>query len=123
MASYKKRNDNELAAGELRHRVTFLKREVTVNSGITKEQWVEAFTCWGAVEPIADKEYWEAAALNREEEQRITIRYRRGVDSAMRVRIGGQVFGLTSIINPNARNIKLEMLVKSIVPDGKVQHG
>lgn len=119
MASYKKRNDNEIASGELRHRVSFLKRVVTVKSGITKETWEPAFSCWAMVEPLASREYWQAAALSREDEQRITIRYRKGVDSAMRIRFRDDVFAIHSIINPNARNIKLELLVKSIVPDGK----
>ena len=120
MASYRKRNDNEIQSGELRHRVSFLKRTVTVKSGITKEAWEPAFTCWAMVEPLNSREYWQAAALNREDEQRVTIRYREDVDDAMRICFRDNVFSIISIVNPNARNIKLELLVKSIVPDGKV---
>ena len=121
MASYRKRNDNEILSGELRHRVSFLKRMITVKSGITKETWVPAFTCWAMVEPLNSREYWQAAAVNREDEQRVTIRYRLGVDSDMRIQFRGEVFSIISIVNPNARNIKLEMLAKSIVPDRKVE--
>ena len=121
MASYKRRTDNELPAGELRHRVTFLKRQVVVKSGITKEEWVPAFTCWAMVEPLASREYWQAAAVNREDEQRITLRFRRDVDNAMRVQHKDTVFQITSSINPNERNVKLELLVKSLIPDGKVK--
>ncbi|MDL2319230.1 phage head closure protein, partial [Eubacteriales bacterium OttesenSCG-928-A19] len=119
MASYKRRTDDTQPAGALRHRVTFLQRRVTVNSGITKESWEPAFTCWAMVEPLNSREYWQAAALGREDEQRVTVRYRRDVDAAMRLRHAGRVFDITSIVNPNARNVKLELLVKSIVPDGK----
>lgn len=122
MASYRKRTDNDQPAGELRHRVAFLSRQVEVKSGISSERWVPAFTCWAMVEPLNHREYWNAAALNREDEQRVTIRFRRDVDAAMRVRFREQVFSITSIVNPNARNVKLEMLVKSVVPDGKVQN-
>ena len=73
------------------------------------------------VEPLAAREFWEAAALSRENEQRITIRYRKDVDASMRIRFRDIVFDITGIVNPNAMNVKLEMLVKSILPDEKVQ--
>jgi SPP1 family predicted phage head-tail adaptor len=119
MASYRKRTDNAQPAGELRHRAAFLKRIVEIKSGITSERWIPAFTCWAMVEPLNSREYWNAAALNREDEQRITIRYRKDVDTSYRVRFRGVVYGITSIINPNARNVKLELLVRSVVPDQK----
>ena len=71
------------------------------------------------VEPLNSREYWNAAALNREDEQRVTIRYRKDVDTSFRMQFRGIVYAITSIINPNARNVKLEMLIKSVVPDGK----
>ena len=119
LASYKRRTDNAQPAGELRRRIAFLKRQVTVQSGITKEAWTEAFSCWAMVEPLVSREYWQAAVLNREDEQRIPIRYRKDVDASMRIRFRDTVFNIQSIVNPNAMNVKLEMLVKSIVPDGK----
>ena len=121
MASYKRRNDNTQPAGELRHRVTFLQRRVVVKSGISKETWEPAFSCWAMVEPLNSREYWQAAALNREDEQRVTIRYRKDVDNAMRIQFREAVFTIISIVNPNAHNVKLEMLVKSVLPDGKVK--
>jgi len=119
MPSYRRRKDNTQPAGELKHRVAFLKRQVTVASGISTERWVTAFTCWAMVEPLNSREYWDAAALNREDEQRITIRFRTDVDTSYRVKFRRAVYGITSIVNPNARNVKLEVLVKSIVSDGK----
>lgn len=121
MASYKRRTDNEIAAGELRHRVTFLNRKITVKSGITKESWEPVFSCWAMVEPLSSREYWQAVAANREDEQRVTIRYRKGVEEQMRILFRDVAYNITSIINPNAMNIKLEMLMKSVVPDGKVK--
>ncbi len=123
MASYRKRNDNGQPAGELRHRVAFLKRQVEVRSGVSSERWVPAFTCWAMVEPLNSREYWNAAAVNREDEQRVTIRFRRDMDAGYRIVFRGVVYAITSLINPNARNVKLEMLVKSVVPDGKTLTG
>ena len=119
MPSYRRRTDNTQLAGELRHRVAFLKRQVTVASGITTERWVPAFTCWAMVEPLNSREYWDAAALNREDEQRVTIRYHKDIDTTYRIKFHGVVYSVTGIVNPNALNVKLEMLIKSIVKDGK----
>ena len=119
MATYRKRTDNTQPAGELRHRAAFLKRQVEVKSGVTTERWATAFTCWAMVEPLNSREYWDAAAVNREDEQRVTIRYRRDIDTTFRVQCNGAVYAITSLVNPNARSVKLEMLVKSVVPDGK----
>ena len=119
MANYRRRTDNTQPAGELRHRVAFLKRWVAVTSGITTERWIPAFTCWAMVEPLNSREYWNAAALNREDEQRVTIRYCKDIDTTYRAQFRGMVYAITSIVNPNALNVKLEILVKSVVADGK----
>ena len=39
----------------------------------------------------------------------------------MRIAFRDVTYSIVSIVDPNARNIKLEMLVKSILPDGKVK--
>lgn len=113
MASYRKRTDIDQAAGELRHRVAFLHRAVRVNSGVVSEMWEPAFVCWASVEPIAGREYWQAAAVNRENEVRFTVRFRRDVDERMRVQFNSAQYRITSIVNPNARNVKLEILAVS----------
>lgn len=114
MASYKKRTDDAQLAGELRHRITIIHRKVVVKSGITKETWEPLLSCWAMVENFEGREFWEAAALNREDEVRVTIRYRRGLDTTMRIVFGGHEYHITSILNPNMRSIKLEMLAKSV---------
>lgn len=116
MASYRKRSDIDQPAGELRHRVAFLRRVTTVKSGAVSESWIPAFVCWAAVEPIAGREFWQAAAVNRETEVRFTIRYRRDVNDAMRLQFGGVQYRITSLINPNSRNAKLEILAASTSP-------
>lgn len=116
MASYRKRSDIDQPAGELRHRVAFLQRVVTVKSGVVSEVWTPAFVCWAAVEPLAGREYWQAATTNRENEVRFTIRFRRDVDEAMRLQYGGVQYHITSVINPNSRNVKLEVLATSVIP-------
>lgn len=114
MASYKKRSDDAQSAGELRQRVTILQKKTVVKSGITKATWEPLCSCWAMVENFEGREFWEAAAQNREDELRVTIRFRRDIESSMRLRFAGLDYDITSITNPNMRNIKLEMLAKSV---------
>ena len=89
---------NPLYPSRLRNRVEFLRRVVTVEHGISKERWETAFICWCGVEPLSGREFWEAAAINRENEVRFTIRYRKDVSAEMRIRLDGTVYDITSIV-------------------------
>jgi len=119
VANYRKSTNSDQRAGELRHRATFLIRKVTVQSGISKESWETAFTCWANVAPLSGREFFQAAAVNRETEIRFTIRYRKDVDSSMRLRFGGVDYNITAITDPQMRHAMLELLAKNVVPDGK----
>ena len=119
MATYRKNIDSDQSAGELRHRITFLIKQVTMSGGIAKETWVPAYTCWASVEPLRGREYYQAAAVNRENEVRFTIRYRKDVSEAMRIRFNDMEYGITAMADPFMRHIKLEILAKSVVPNGK----
>lgn len=111
--------DTALHAGSLRNRAEFLQRTVTVVHGISKERWETAFTCWCAVEPLTGREFWEAAAVNRENEVRFTIRYRRDVSPEMRIRLAGVVYDITSVLDKNNRHEALEIMARSVTADGK----
>ena len=108
-----------LNAGTLRNRVEFLRRTLSVNHGISQERWETAFICWCGVEPLSGREFWEAAAINRENEVRFTIRYRKDVSAEMRIRLGGTVYNITSILDKNNRHEALEILARTVTPDGK----
>ena len=113
---------NPLYPSKLRNRVEFLRRVVTVAHGISKERWETTFTCWCCVEPLSGREFWEAAAINRENEVRFTIRYRKDVSAEMRIRLDGTVYDITSILDKNNRHEALEILARTVTPDGKCQN-
>ena len=110
---------NALLPSTMRSRTEFLQRKVTVEHGISKERWEAIFTCWCAVEPLSGREFWEAAAINRENEVRFTIRYRKDVTAEMRIRLDGTVYDITSILDKNNRHEALEILARSVTADGK----
>ena len=113
---------NPLYPSRLRNRVEFLRRVVTVEHGISRERWETAFTCWCGVEPLSGREFWEAAAINRENEVRFTIRYRKGISAEMRIRLDGTVYDITSILDRNNHHEALEILARTVTPDGKCQN-
>ena len=96
---------NPLYPSTLRNRVDFLRRVVTVNHGISQERWETDFSCWCGVEPLSGREFWEAAAINRENEVRFTIRYRKDVSPEMRMRLDGVVYNITSITDRNKPHV------------------
>ena len=110
---------NPLYPSTLRNRVDFLRRVVTVNHGISQERWETAFSCWCGVEPLSGREFWEAAAINRENEVRFTIRYRKDVSPEMRMRLDGVVYNITSITDRNNLHEALEILARTVTADGK----
>ncbi len=112
-------SDKALHAGTLRNRVEFLQRKVSVAHGIPTERWEIVFSCWCAVEPLSGREFWEAAAINRENEVRFTIRFRRDVSPEMRMRLDGTVYDITSILDKNNRHEALEILARTVTADGK----
>ena len=113
---------NPLYPSRLRNRVEFLRRVVTVEHGISKERWETAFICWCGAEPLSGREFWEAAAINRENEVRFTLRYRKDVSAEMRIRLDSTVYDITSILDKNNRHEALEILARTVTPDGKCQN-
>lgn len=110
-----------LFPGALRHRLTFLVRSVTVRSGKTAEAWNPAFSVWGSAEPLTGREFYQAAAVNREQEVRFTVRYRAEITPDMRIALRGEVYEITAIANPGMRNVKLEIIGKAV--NGGVHNG
>lgn len=121
--AYNRRSNGELHAGDLRHRVTFLTRKVLVQSGKTTERREMVCECWARAEPLRGREYFEAAAVNREDTVKFTIRYRTDISSEMTLRFRGVDYVIESIINPSYRNAMLEILARSVISHGDVHRG
>lgn len=55
------------------------------NTGQVSGQWKEFATTWAAIEPLSAKELLYAQSMQSRVVARVTIRYRPGVDPAMRI--------------------------------------
>jgi SPP1 family predicted phage head-tail adaptor len=83
-----------LAAGKLRHRVRIEQYVDVLDSngepargeqGEFIKEWEEVATVWAAIEPLSAREFIQSASMQSQITARITIRYRSGLNAAMRL--------------------------------------
>lgn len=82
-------------SGKLRHRVRIERLEYLTDSngdvvqdsatGATSQEWTEVATVWAAIEPLSAREFVQSQATQSQVVARITIRFRSGLDPAMRL--------------------------------------
>ena len=104
----------ELAA-RMRQRVTIQQATETADTaGGTTRSWSDVATVWAEVLPLGGGriERLFANQLQAEASHRITIRYRSGVTTAMRISYAGRVFNIRSVTNVNEAGVLLELLVE-----------
>lgn len=84
-----------IAAGRLRHRVRIERYAELLDSngetiqdpetGEISREWTAVATVWAAVEPLSAREFIQSQATQSQISARIVIRYRDGLDAAMRL--------------------------------------
>lgn len=105
-----------MKAGWLRHRITLQTKSTTQDTyGAEQDVWTDEATVWASVEPLRGQEYFSSKQMQAEETTRIRIRYRSGITPAWRVIFGDRIFNIKSIINPQERNIFLELMCEEAV--------
>ena len=89
-----------LKAGNLRHRIALQRKQQTQNpqTGALLTTWVTEATVWAAVEPLSAREFVAAQAVQSNVSVRITVRYRPGITSAMRLLHDGKVYNITGVL-------------------------
>ncbi len=108
-----------MRAGRIRHRVTIQSESQTADgAGGYGLAWTDLATTWAAVEPLNGRERLQADQVQDETTHQITMRYRSDVVpiGKYRVLFGTRTFNVTSVINPDERNISLTLLVEEGVP-------
>ena len=102
-----------LAAGRLRHRVTFQTfTTVTDAGGGETKDWVDGDTVWAAIEPLSGSERIEAMQVSPSLSHRIRIRHRDGITAAVRLQHDGRTFDITAVFDPDGRRAELEILAE-----------
>lgn len=89
-----------MQAGRLRYRLRFEKPvRIRDESGeVIVDQWVEAFTVWGAVEPLTGREYLASAEFRPGVSTRIRVRWRDDIDASLRILHAGIVYDIQAVL-------------------------
>lgn len=111
-----------MRAGDFRHRIVIQHRvdQQDPASGEVTNRWEPYATVWAAVSPLSARDLIAAQAGQSEASGRITIRYRPGVLSTMRILHRGQIFTIIGQPLPDkASGLEyLTLVVATGVKDG-----
>lgn len=105
-----------MRAGDLRHRITLQRLEMVQDSyGQPTETWSDVVIVWAAVNPISGREFFQAETINSEVTHKILIRYRQGIEPAMRIKFKDRIFTIISVINFQEKNEALQLMCKELI--------
>jgi SPP1 family predicted phage head-tail adaptor len=104
-----------LRAGKLDRRVHVQEDELGAanDSGQETPRWATKFVAWAGVEPVSGGETWNDFQVQDDEDYVITIRYRDGVTSRDRVKMGARVFAVKRVVNPEEAGVELHLFCNS----------
>lgn len=87
--------------GELNHRITIQKLIVDQVDGFDTEQWQTFKTLWSKKQGLMNRNkiFYEAAAIQTEEDVIFKIRYTQGIESKMRVIDNEGSYGIKAVVD------------------------
>ena len=104
-----------MKAGELDQRVTLQRREQGEDeAGQPFDAWVNVATVWAAVRPLRANDLIRADALTNIMDVKVTLRYRPGITSAMKVTHGADTYRIESVVDVKSGRRELELLCKRV---------
>ena len=87
-----------MKAGDLRHPLTLMAPETTVNAvGRPVKTWRDHVTVYAAKADVSGREFYQAQAYHAEDTVTWTLRWRSDVTPECRVRHGGQVYEIIEV--------------------------
>ncbi len=111
-----------MRAGLRRHQITIQKKTTTVdNYGAQSVTWSDDLTnIWAAIMPLRGNEYFANQQVQGAVTHKVVMPYMFlstsiAIDSNCRVKYGSRYFEILSIINPDERNISLELMCAEAV--------
>ena len=101
-------------AQELNTKITFQRLEEVVDpdTGYREQAWNTYGAAFAKVEPLVGREYLAAAAIQSQDNIKVTLRFRDGITTADRLLIRGQAWDVLSIQNIKFRNRELLLYCK-----------
>ncbi|MCY7947316.1 phage head closure protein [Bacillus atrophaeus] len=86
---------------DMRYRIQFQKKKQTGRLPVDgKDSWETVIECWAKAEGLKGREYYAAAAIQKEKTIKFTIRHREDINEHMRIVFENKVYEIESIL-PN----------------------
>lgn len=105
-----------MRSGKLRHRITIQRPiETQGPTGEMAVVWSDFADVAASVEPLRGREFWAAKEMQAQVSTRIRIRYLEGVTPKMQVLFGTRSYLIESVINPEFRNIEMQLMCTEVV--------
>lgn len=84
--------------------------------GLTHHEKEDVFghSIWARIEPFRGKEYYEQFKDKVQENLKVTIRYRKGIDTNMLISYQGVLYEIQTISDVYMAHIKLEIMCKRL---------
>lgn len=109
-----------MSIGSLRNRITFQKLKLVINeNGFEEGDYEDFLTVWAKVVNLSGKEYFEAAAVQKEKTVKFYIRAGTDIDEDMRIKFKNRIYDITFINNIDYKNKYIE--IKGLEVDENVQ--
>lgn len=105
-----------MRSGKFRHRLTI--QQVTETRGATGEierSWSTFAERWGAMTPLAGREYFMSAQRNAEVTHRFELRFTPGVTAKMRVLHDGRTFNIEGVIDVEERHREMHLMCEEMI--------
>lgn len=84
---------------DMRYRIQFQKKRPTGRLPVDgKDSWESVIECWAKAEGLKGREYYAAAAIQKEKTVEFTIRHREDIDKHMRIIFRGKTYEIESIL-------------------------
>lgn len=97
-----------MRAGELRKRVTIQEPSTAQDGyGAPVGGWTDVATVWASIVDVSGREFIAAGGTQNSAQTKITIRYRPGVRSVMRVVHGSDIYSIEAVLGQDLRSLLL----------------
>ena len=84
--------------GKLQHRITFIKPVIHRDENqVETQSWQDYKSVWAHISNLHGKEYFEAAAVQKETMVKFVIRATPGIDESMRIVFQGKAYNIIFI--------------------------
>lgn len=101
-----------MRAGALRQRIWIQKPgAATQNShGEETTPYVDEVEVWMSLEPLTGREYFAAETRQSEVTHKATMRYRSGMNTKKRLRLGTRLFDIQAVMDTTERHRELQLM-------------